>query len=255
VARRFGRIGWEFLSGTPGSGTNHHGCPYAITEEFVAIYRMHPLLPDAYVFRSSQGEKLMECDFRGLFDQQARSVLQQLGLENVVYSFATMSPGAVTLHNYPNALRALTKKGELLDVAAIDIARDRERGVPRYNDFRELLHLPRKNRFEELNPEHAEDLKRVYKNIDRVDLLVGLLAESPPRGFAFSDTAFRVFILMASRRMKSDRFYTADYRPAIYTPEGIAWVENNDLKSVLMRHLPGLAHKLAGVQRIFGPWG
>jgi len=27
----------------------------------------------------------------------------------------------------------------------------------------------------------------------------------------FSDTAFRVFILMASRRLKSDRFFTRDY--------------------------------------------
>ena len=33
-----------------------------------------------------------------------------------------------------------------------------------------------------------------------------------PTGFGFSDTAFRVFILMASRRLKSDRFFTTDWR-------------------------------------------
>jgi hypothetical protein len=33
---------------------------------------------------------------------------------------------------------------------------------------------------------------------DRVDLMVGLYAELLPRGFGFSDTAFRVLILMAS---------------------------------------------------------
>ena len=42
-------------------------------------------------------------------------------------------------------------------------------------------------------------------------------AEQPPKGFGFSDTAFRVFILMASRRLQSDRFLTVDYRPEIYT--------------------------------------
>ena len=34
----------------------------------------------------------------------------------------------------------------------------------------------------------------------------------------FSETAFRVFILMASRRLKSDRFFTVDYTPRVYTP-------------------------------------
>ena len=47
----------------------------------------------------------------------------------------------------------------------------------------------------------------------------GLYAEPLPKGFGFSDTAFRVFILMASRRIKSDRFLTqrlhaADVHPA-----------------------------------------
>ena len=40
----------------------------------------------------------------------------------------------------------------------------------------------------------------------------------PPEGFAFSDTAFRVFVLMAPGRLKSDRFFTYDYRPEVYTP-------------------------------------
>ena len=40
-------------------------------------------------------------------------------------------------------------------------------------------------------------------DVDRVDLMVGMFAEDLPEGFGFSDTAFRVFILMASRRLKS----------------------------------------------------
>ena len=65
--------------------------------------------------------------------------------------------------------------------------------------------------FEELtdNPSWAEELRRVYDDdIDRVDLTVGLFAEHCPKGFGFSDTAFRIFILMASRRLNSDRFFT-----------------------------------------------
>ena len=52
--------------------------------------------------------------------------------------------------------------------------------------------------------------------------MVGLMCEPLPKGFGFSDRAFRIFILMASRRLKSDRFYTDDYTPEIYTQAG--WI-------------------------------
>ena len=57
--------------------------------------------------------------------------------------------------------------------------------------------------------------------------MVGLYAEPLPQGFGFSDTAFRVFILMASRRLKSDRFFTRDYRPEVYTPAGLDWIDDD----------------------------
>src|SRR5207244_4740746 len=109
--------------------------------------------------------------------------------------------------------------GNVIDLAATDLLRARERGVPRYNDFRALLQLPRIKTFEELTdyPEWADEIRRVYNNdIDKVDLLIGLYAELLPPGFGFSDTAFRIFVLMASRRLKSDRFFTVDYTPAVY---------------------------------------
>ncbi len=51
-------------------------------------------------------------------------------------------------------------------------------------------------------PQWAQELRRLYDNdIERVDLMVGMYAERRPQGFAFSDTAFRIFALMASRRL------------------------------------------------------
>ena len=58
-----------------------------------------------------------------------------------------------------------------------------------------------------------EQIRKVYGNdLEKVDLMTGLYAEPLPEGFGFSETAFRVFLLMASRRLKSDRFFTDDYR-------------------------------------------
>jgi hypothetical protein len=84
--------------------------------------------------------------------------------------------------------------------------------------------------------------------------MVGLFAEDLPEGFGFSDTAFRVFILMASRRLKSDRFFTKDYRAEIYTQFGLDWIENNSMLSVLRRHHPELAPAFVGVDNAFKPW-
>jgi hypothetical protein len=179
-------------------------------------------------------------------------------MEDSLYSFGVLNPGAITLHNFPRAMQRLEEPdGTVVDLAATDILRVRERGVPRYNEFRRLLHKPPIRRFEDLsdNPEWVEQIRTVYEgNIDRVDLMVGLYAEPVPKGFGFSDTAFRIFILMASRRLNSDRFFTTDFTPEVYTPAGLKWVDDNGFASVLLRHFPGLRPALRNVRNPFAPW-
>jgi hypothetical protein len=180
---------------------------------------------------------------------------------DVVYSFGVQSPGAVTLRNYPNWMRQMNRRNgakveELIDLATIDVLRDRERGVPRYNRFRELFHMPRVKSFEQMtdDPDLVRDLREVYGHPDKVDLMVGMYAEKPPEGFGFSDTAFRVFILMASRRLKSDRYFTTDFTPEVYTQPGMDWVNDNNMTSVLLRHFPELAPALMRTKNPFAPW-
>jgi hypothetical protein len=260
LSRLVGRLSSsEVDSGIPGSPTDHHGVPYAITEEFVAVYRMHPLLPDVLNFRSATDDApLLQTNFAEVAFAQARPALEKVGFTNALYSFGTLHPGAITLHNFPTSMQRLTDlDGVLNDLGAIDVLRIRERGVPRYNDFRELLHKPRLHRFEELtdNPEWVDQLRRVYNDdIDSVDLMIGLYAEPLPPGFGFSDTAFRIFILMASRRLKSDRFFTTDFTPLIYTETGMDWIADNTFSTVLLRHAPGLGPALRGVDNAFAPW-
>ena len=76
--------------------------------------------------------------------------------------------------------------------------------------------------------------------------MVGLYAEPLPKGFGFSDTAFRVFILMASRRLKSDRFFTRDYNAETYTQAGLDWIDETTMIDVLKRHYPELEPRCAG---------
>ena len=256
--KRFGRLtSNEVLRGIPGSPTNHHGVPYALTEEFVAVYRMHPLIPDDYSFRALRDNaELQSRTFPEVGALHVRERLAEMAMADILYSFGTSHPGAITLHNYPVSLQRFERPEGLIDLAAIDVLRTRERGVPRYNQFRRLFHLNPVESFEEMtdNPEWAEELERIYGDVERVDHMVGMYAEPKPKGFGFSDTAFRVFILMASRRLESDRFFTRDYRPEVYTQAGLDWVERNSMRTVLLRHFPQLEPALRGVANPFAPW-
>jgi hypothetical protein len=126
-------------------------------------------------------------------------------------------------------------------------------------------------------------------NIEDVDNIVGWLAEyTRPHGFAISETQFQIFIINASRRLFSDRFFTSSFRPEFYSTLGYDWVMNNGLlsecpypvstqtdgsqsclepeqvnghtvavsplKRLLMRNIPELKGELMHVKNAFDPW-
>jgi hypothetical protein len=249
----------ELLGGIIGSNADHHTAPYSLTEEFVAVYRMHPLIPDELVFRSNAtGKELERRSLPEIAGRKTRAVVERISMADLFYSFGVSHPGAITLHNYPKHLQNLTRdNGETFDLAAVDILRDRERGVPRYNQFRRLVHKEPAASFDEItdNPEWRKQVKQVYgNNIEMVDLMTGLFAEPLPEGFGFSDTAFRIFILMASRRLKSDRFFTDDYGPRLYTDFGVDYLRKTTMLTLLERHVPEIKPALAGVENAFQPW-
>lgn len=262
VKQLFGRISpSEAISGVVGSATDHHTAPYSITEDFVTVYRMHPLVPDDYEFLNLAGKaEPQQLPFDSIHGgANSRGVLKSVGISNCIYSLGVAHPGAVTLHNSPNFMRRFDRTdGHVIDMISTDIIRSRERGVPRYNDFRRQLRLKPATSFDEISggsKETAAKMSEIYGgDIEKVDAMVGMFGEKLPEKFGFSDTAFRIFVLMATRRLKSDRFFTVDFTPRIYTPEGIAWIADNDMCSVLIRHYPELEPVLRGHTNAFAPW-
>ena len=255
----------EVLSGVPGSALNHDGAPYALTEEFVSVYRMHQLLPDELSFhRVADGLPATTLPFAELAvaageRERPRTRLEAIEPANALYSLGIAHPGQITLHNYPGFLLDYRSvAGEPLDLGAVDIFRTRQAGVPRYNNFRRLFRLQPAATFLQVangNPAWAREIEEVYEGrLEDVDLLIGMFAERKPAGFAFSDTAFRVFLLMATRRLRSDRFFTTDYRPEVYTQAGLEWIAGATLAGMLRTHFPQLRDVLLTVKNPFEPW-
>lgn len=239
-----------------------HDVPYALTEEFTSVYRLHSLLPEALHVRGDAGTVDVPTAETRL--EKSHELSTRYSMPELLSSFGGQHPGTLTLHNYPRFLQDLSIPGfDRYDVGAVDILRDRERGVPRYNAFRESIHLKRLDSIDDLTTDAATraELKSVYGSdrdaIDRVDLLVGTLAEGPtvrPEGFGFGETMFQIFLLMASRRLMADRFFTDQYNPATYTQEGLDWIDAASFKSVIVRNHPETADALANVDNAFLPW-
>ncbi|KAK4155726.1 alpha-dioxygenase 2 [Chaetomidium leptoderma] len=269
LTKMLGRISKtsEIISGIPGSGAEQDGVPYSLTEEFVSVYRMHSLIPDEITFLSSKtGAHIQTTPTATLTFSNAQTPLRNgtLTFPDAFYSFGLAHPGAITINNYPSFLRTLTTPdGQTRDLGTIDILRDRERGVPRYCAFRRLLRMSVPTTFDELtggqNPALARELEEAYGGrIEMVDALVGSHAEPVIPGFGFSETAFRVFIVMASRRLKSDRFIAGgtEWGEGGYTAVGFRWVQDSGMKDVLGRQFPELKQVLerGGERNVFAPW-
>lgn len=250
--------------GVVGNPIDKHGSPFGLTEEFVEVYRLHSLLPEALEVRRVGGDGAAEAVPTASTRQSGSAkVTARVPVGDLLFSFGTMHPGQLVLDNYPAFMCELSVPGvPFLDMGAVDILRARERGVPRYNEFRRQLGLNPIASFEDLTPdtEHVRRLKEVYGaepgDVEKLDLMVGTLAEGHrPTGFGFGETMFQIFILNATRRLQADRFYTDSYNEETYTKEGLDWVDEASLKSVLLRHYPELAGTgLANVRNAFEPW-
>jgi hypothetical protein len=252
------------LGGIVGNPINRHDCVFGLTEEFVEVYRLHSLLPETLQLRR-RGQK-------GPPDAKPLPATRQHGsvaitkdyaMSDLFYSFGNQHPGKLVLNNFPRFMQELSVPGNpFLDMGTVDIVRARERGVPRYNEFRRQLGLNPIRSFDDLtdDPRVRQQLKSVYgsdrNGVEDLDLLIGTLAEAQrPRGFGFGETVFQIFIVSASRRLQADRFYTDCYNEDVYTPEGLRWIDQTDLKTVLLRHYPELADTgLVNIKNAFEPW-
>ena len=252
------------VGGVVGNPIDKHGRAFGLTEEFVEIYRLHSMLPETLVLRRRDGSAEAEqLPFHKSRQSGSAKVTSRYAMTDLLFSFGTQHPGALVLNNYPRFMQELSIPGiPFFDMGTVDILRARERGVPRYNEFRRQLDLNPISAFEDLttDAEQLRKLKEVYGSdpgaVERLDLLVGTLAEGRrPTGFGFGETMFQIFILNATRRLQADRFYTDSYNAEVYTIEGLRWIDNADLKTVILRHHPELASTgLANVKNAFEPW-
>jgi alpha-dioxygenase len=252
----------------------NNGVPFCLTEEFAAVYRLHPMLPPGLVVGPERKEFIPLEDLVG--DKGRNTIRANPERVMEFWDSVLFYPcGSLSPHNYPTALRKVAPTEDngknhpdtdMIDLAAVDLYRDRERGIPRFNEFRRAIRLKPFKTWEALTGEkkgrspNADALEAVYgaapDGIERCDLLVGDLYENKIKGFAISETSFIIFLVMASRRLDADPFLNELDNATSYTQAGLDWIEKTKgFKDLLVRHYPELAKKIPDGQSAFKPYG
>ncbi|XP_038220482.1 peroxidase-like [Zerene cesonia] len=113
--------------------------------------------------------------------------------------------------NYDDDLRNQWLGG--LDVLAVDVQRGRDHGIPGYAQFRSLCGLPVATSFSHLNDvipqETIEKLSEVYEQVGDIDLVVGMMAETPLAGSLIGPTATCLIREQVWRTRAGDRYFYA----------------------------------------------
>lgn len=96
------------------------------------------------------------------------------------------------------------------DLAALNIQRGRDHGLPSYNDMREALGLGRVTSFDQISsdPEIVARLQAAYGDVNRIDLWVGGLAEDSVGGGIMGPTFRAVMIEQFTRLRDGDAFWS-----------------------------------------------
>ncbi|MEM7137394.1 MAG: peroxidase family protein [Myxococcota bacterium] len=120
------------------------------------------------------------------------------------------------------------------DLAALNVQRGRDHGLPRYNQVRASLGLATLSTFTDVSssPDMGERLALAYDHIDDVDLWIGVLAEDPVNGGHVGELAFFFIRRQFEALRDGDRFWYELW----LSDDEIREIESTTLADVIRRN-------------------
>ncbi|XP_062863313.1 peroxidasin homolog [Trichomycterus rosablanca] len=123
-----------------------------------------------------------------------------------------------------------------LDLAAMNIQRGRDHGIPSYNDYRVFCNLSSAQTFDDLrneirSPVVREKLQRLYGSPLNVDLFPALMAEELVPGSRLGPTLMCLLATQFRRLRDGDRFWYEN--PGVFSPAQLTQLKQASLTRVL----------------------
>lgn len=200
--------------------------------EFDLLYRWHALAPDGIEI---DGRVVRPKEFRN-----NNALLEKYGVGGVIDAVSRQRAGAIGLFNTPKYL---------WDAEYQMIQMGRDFRLQSYNIYRERFGLERLGSFEDLtsDPHVQKELERLYGDIDKVELVVGLFAEEPQAGVLFGDlmsnmVAYDAFTQIFSNPLLSENIYGAH----TFSEWGLEQIETtSSLQDLVDRNVGGPGYKVS----------
>ena len=124
--------------------------------------------------------------------------------------------------------------GAFFDLGAVDIERERDLGIATLNQTRVALGLSAYTSFAQLTSDAtlAAKLQSVYGSIDKIDLFIGGLAETPVAGSMVGQTFQIIMVNQFNTLRAGDRLY---YENQGFTPQMIAQIQHTTMSDLIIR--------------------
>ena len=126
------------------------------------------------------------------------------------------------------------------DLAALNIQRGRDHGLPDYNTVRSAYGLPPANTFDDVssNPDAQHTMRNAYGEVQHLDLWTGGLAEDHVPGAMIGET-FHTIITDQFRRLRDgDRYWFENDPYFLANMELLAEVRTTTLAEIMRRNTP-----------------
>lgn len=224
-------------------------------QSFAEAYRMgHQIIPDIHYFPDI-GEKTdkkttFQVDLKELRELDGHHFIKEHGLGFCFHGLMNTRLGAPVAGNTADFFHRMESEEGVLDLFEAEIIKDRQRGMPPYNDYLRAHGLPPLKKWEDLfkNPqsEHARDqiekLKKHYPDgVETLDAMLGLqLNDDRPEGFAITNPGFQTFVFEATSRIQKQELLTEKWRPEYVSWTAVNLVQSINKEKMLYLHCPEL---------------
>ena len=118
-----------------------------------------------------------------------------------------------------------------MDLAALNIQRGRDHGLPSYREFRNFCTNKFRLRGQIKDQNTLIRLRELYNSEDNIDLWVGGLAEDPLPGAIIGPTFACILFITFKGLREGDRFYYEN--PGVFTPEQLTEIKKTSLSRIV----------------------
>ncbi|GBB83501.1 hypothetical protein RclHR1_10200008 [Rhizophagus clarus] len=206
----------------------------------VAFRYGHSEISDFYNIVNEHGDFLA---LLSLHDLKEKGILSIYGVPSLALSLSLQLQEEVDIYfsEYMRSYHSVLRSPEPpVDIAALDIVRSRDHGIPSYNDARQAFGLPRKVSWADItsDPDVQQKLQSTYATVDQIEPLMGALAEPHINGGNYGELISYSFNATWTRIRDSDRFWYENKEVSGFSDADISKIQTTRLVDIIRRNTP-----------------